>query len=278
MDKQILTHIRAININRFLLVLMIVIAAASIVGSFWMEDQCYSFWTSVEEGAPSERAVSIMRAIALKPSEMSGYIKLLDVYIEDGTLTKKEYAQYQETLLRYQSKLAGAKGDLSGYYRTLADTYMSHYDASVQQRLKAAYPHFEQANHYPHQQDQGQMIVETYLQLSDYYANYIWLTGTLRKPTANEVRDLIRLSRSMLDSFPETAVNDRLALACVLADMVAQHGTMWEDVAGTDTVTELVAHILKQTETAATDPAGVRLQEELTAWKNEIQPGEEVIE
>ena len=275
-NKILKRHIRAIKFNRFLLWLSIILAITCLCFAQWLQNACYSAWVNPEKtGTQEARINSIMRAIALQPSELTGYNNLLDIYMEDGMLTKAEYTQLRELLLERQGKMNNSKDDLTGLYRRIAFTYIGSYDNTVQQRLRAAYPYFEAATLHQHPNDLEQMIIDCYMDIAEYYSEYIWLTGAVRKPTAAQITNLIRQSKSILDSFPAEAAGDKLAFACVLADLVTQHGQEWAIAVGHDVIAEFTAKIEEPLQVAAQSPAARNLWAELEAWKNERHAAEE---
>lgn len=276
-NKLLQSHIRAIKINRILMIALIVLSVICLVFAWWLQEKCYDAWVSPQESASKDsRIASISRAIALQPKKLTGYHNLLDIYMEDDILTKAEHTQLRTLLLERQGKLNYSKDNLVELYRRIGFIEISAYDNTPQQRLKAAYPYFEAADSQPHAEDLDQLVIDGYLEISRYYSDYIWLTGAVRTPAAATVTDLIRHSKAVLDSFPEECDAARLAFACALADLLTQHGENWISIVGKDTVADLAARLEQELSVAGNSPSAKVLWEELNTWNNEIHPWEEV--
>ena len=242
----------------------------------WLTETYYNLWITPDpQMKPRDQVESIEHAIGLRPLEQEGYNKILDIYLVDGILDEDEHAQFQDLLNRHQERINRKRDLFAPLYRRLAFTYLSSYDVDAEARLQKAYNYLEVVQPFPGATEVEATAINSYLEIEEYYREYIWLEGFLREPTGGEVNDLIRRTTAMLDTMQRASDADRLAYACTLAALMEEHGVKWLDLVEYSKVAGLAAKVEQQLQKEVTDPAAARLKQELTRWKNEVHPWEE---
>lgn len=272
--KHLRRHIRKIRFYKLLAIFLALIAVGSFASSVYLTEYYYQQWLNPTGENSLVQAESIVRAIDLRPTRAEGYHKLLDVFLEDSLLSKKENGMLQELFNEQQERLNKVPSDAADLYSRTAFSYICCYDADAMGRLKAACRYFQLTQ--PYQDEDG--IKETarasYVEIATYCTQYVWRTGSLQEPEEKEISEMIRRFSAMLDIYQDGADRDRLAYACSLAMLLTEHGTMWAEKVGVDTISRLTEKIEMQTLADTKDPAAVRLLEELTTWKNETKAWE----
>ncbi len=265
-EKQLRLHIAKIYFCRFMLFIFCVVAVLGFASASILTDRCYTKWISVSEGTTAQRLSSIERGIDLKPGEAEGYRKLLDLLMEDGTLTVMEHTRFRALLNANQGDLHKNVQEAAALYQHIAFTYLASYDADPQERMKTAYPYLELAQEVDVSDPLIKTVLSVYIELCSYSTEYIWASGINREPTAAQVNDLLWRVSSTVDSFNKETEEDRLAFSCCVASLLNEHRAMWVEMVGFDDVDALANKLILQTSEKATTATAVRLQAELKAY------------
>lgn len=273
--RQLKRHIRKIRTGRFWAIFLVILAAVMFGFSFWMTETYYDIWLAPDKTRPAaEQIESIERAIRLHPLEQEGYNKILDIHLIDGVLDEDEHAHFQELLDEQQERINRKCDVFTPLYRRLAFVYLANYHEDAQTRLKMAQNYLEVVQPFAGATQLEATAINAYLEISNYYTEYVWLEGSLRKPAGGEVNDILRRMVAMMDTMQHASDADRLAYACLVADLVSEHGDMWLNLVEYSKIAEVAATLEAQLSRKVTDPAAFRLKKELQAWCQQEQPWE----
>lgn len=272
-NTQLKAHIVKIHLNWILAGVFAVVAALCIVVSILSANFYYERWLNPAEGNDQMQIQNLKRAIAFRPGEEEGYHKILDIYTKDGVMTQQEDEAFRLLLNEYQERLNKTPEIASKLYRRLAFCYISCYEGAAEERLSKAYTHFERTSGTATSSLEGAAI-DTYLGISNYYAQYVWKEGSLQQPTKMEVELLIKRLSAQIDAFYAEGGEDSLAFACCVAALLDTHGELWISKTNTQTVAALANKASQQLQTTAASPVANRLKEELTQWINQAHAWE----
>lgn len=266
-NKQLKRHIARIRFNWVMVCIFALIAAIAISGSVLLSDYYYERWLNPKEGSPQEQVQSLQRAIDFRPREGEGYHYLLDVYLNDGVLTEAENTAFRAFLTKHQESLNKVPEKAVTLYRRLAFAYISSYDGPAEERMDMAYRYFELTKPYADATSLEVTAIDTYLALGQYYAEYVYLAGSLRQPSRAEVENLIRRISGLMDAFQQSPSEDALAFTCCVAAILDTNGEEWSNLADADLVAALIEKVQKAQFDALQTPVALRLQKELAAWQ-----------
>lgn len=258
--KQIRNHIRKIHINRFIVIICFLIAVASLLGAEFLIRHYYDCWLH-PTGTQQEQVQSLIRAINLYPNRLTGYNSLIDLYLEDDLLTEEEHRALRETVNEHLARLNKHPEQAAPLYRRLAFIHLSNYEADVTTRLKTACTYMKLAQAYPGEEQLQEAAIDAYLEINGYCAEYVWLTGSLRQPSIDEVDSLIRHIAAMMDTMQNGFDVDRLAYACTVAMLLNSQKDLWAEKTSAATVAALYEKLAEQA--YASEPASERLLIEL---------------
>lgn len=267
-NKQLRQHIRKIRFNRVMALLLAMIAIVCFVAGHWLTERYYDTWLHAE-GDLQTQVSSIIRAVALHPTRIEGYNMVLDIHLQDGVLTEDENDQLQNLISSYQSRLKTVP-EATALYRRIAFSYAGCYDADAEERLKKTYSYLRMQS-YDDASALEATVIGSYIALGDYFSEYVWITGSLKKPTAVEIANLEHQLSATLNALQYGSDRDRLAFACSVRLLLSTHRQIWEETLGNDTVEKLEQKIQQQLLADVEDPAAIRLKAELAAQTSLLQ-------
>lgn len=269
-ETQLRKHIFTIRLLRLLAILLVIISVTSLYYSWFLKKSCYATWVKPTDGTVAQIIESIYRAIKLEPDNSEGYRAMLAALLEDDILSEEEYTQFNSLITANQQVLHKNMNDTAPLYRQIAFTLLTSYCTEPQERLKAAYSYFQMAQEEEDADPLVQTTASVYVELGDYYAEYIWVSGISKEPSASDISDLLWRVSVTLDTMNLGSEEDRLAFACCIAALVTEHGQIWEQKIGSTAVHALIDNILMQTAAPASTATAVRLQEELYEWQHDF--------
>lgn len=263
--KQLKRHIRKIRFNWFFVIFFAVIAVFCILSSAYLTEYLYDRWLA-PEGTELTQEINIQRAIRLHPTRMEGYARLLDLYTADDALSENESAQLQQVLKDHQARLNKSPENVEQLYRDIAFAYLTQYEGDAEARFKMAYGYFQRSGSYSGENPLEDTATDTYLTIGRYYSEYLWLSGTTKEPSALEISDIVRQLSTMTDSYLKGSLDQQLAYSCTVADLLTQHGSLWQEKIDSTPISTLVEKICAPLELSVTSECEKRLHDELSAW------------
>lgn len=264
-------HIWKIRFNWCIVILSAIIAIVSMATSIFLTELCYSRWIK-PVGTVQERVTLLERAIRLHPSKLDGYTIVLHALCEDGRLTHGESTHYKELINNNQSRISKTNG-ASDLYREIGFAYISCYDISPTERFRAAIPYFEIGQAKLASDPLVSDATETYLMLYWFCSTFRWQEGSIRQPSFSELESLLRQLSSTADSIGGISERERLAYACIVADFLFQNDLFLREKVGDETIDALAEKICQQTARPVSDPASIRLKEELLRYADAVEKG-----
>ena len=274
-NKQLRVHIGRIKWNKALAIVLGILSALLITVAVLLSDYCYEKWLHNKHEDPAKQIASIQRAIRWRPTDMTGYKKLLKIYLSDGVFTEEEDKTFRNILQEQQGRLNRISEEAADLYRELAFGYAQSYDAPPEERFKKAYRYFELTQPYANATDLEITAINTYLALGNYFAEYIWISDNTRQPSTMEIETLMKQLVGMMNTYQEVGSNEeKLTFACSLTPLLDAHGDLWTERLGADRVAGFVEKIRSQQLSAVSFPVTIRLQTELMLWLSENYPQE----
>ncbi len=263
-------HLLKIRLLRFLAFLCINTTIIGIFGAVWLSYHAYQKWTSLPDSVTSsDRIQTYIRAIELYPGGAKAYNLLLDEYLEDKSYTVTEATAFSQLLHQNQGRLNKDHSALTGLYLRQAFAYSNSYPDTASNRLQNAFPYFEQIQGINTGDSIMNETIDFYNRIAIHYNNYIWITGTLRKPTEKEAEDLIHQIESLMIAYEQTGelTENRLGVLCCIAGFLDDYGMTLRKIVDPGMVESLAHKLAAQ---IPEDPFGEgMLVTELQLWKNE---------
>lgn len=188
---------------------------------------------------------SYREAISLLPQASEPYIRLLQVYGDDGTFSK---AESEEFLALYNANHLSLTQDAD--YVTLHCNagllYVSGYEDAAM-RLKLAYPFFQAALDAMPEDDPQRASISCYCQIGDFYRSYIWTTAVREIPEA-EVTGLLTsiedtISSLTADSDNPDAIYHRISFSTAVCNLFLDQRTVLAATAEEDAVVGILDQI-----------------------------------
>lgn len=142
--------------------------------------------------APADREAAYARALGNSPSRTGPYLKLLELYGEDGLFSKEESERFLSLYNRFQRHLSWRDVTYAKLHYTAAFLYLNGYDGTAPSRLRVALPFLDTAMKTISERDPYYMTVACYHKMGCYYKTYIWdATAATKAVSAQTMQALI---------------------------------------------------------------------------------------
>lgn len=258
-------------------IVLSLICVCTLIFGIVLRNAAYDSFTAITAASdPSQRVSQYIRAVRLEPSAPDAYIKLLEVYAEDGKLSKQES---QTFLNLYNANRTVLKKRDAGYARLhyLAGLlYINGYeDENTTTRLRMAIQFFENAESAGNEKTEGWETIQIYCRIGHYYRDYIWdVSAGMKEVPQSEVNALIQEISNALDMLkaadtPEALYN-RLGFSLAVCNLIFDQ----RDVLAATVPYDSVSVILDSVYNGLPDPATLQ-KDQLKLMLNNLQKNEE---
>ena len=181
MDLTQLTHeqakkrLRTFWIVTVAAVICFAISVTCMVSGNILLDQAYQSFIGISPATDNAtRSASFQRAIRLAPERAEAYLKLLEMYGEDGIFRKEESEEFLGIYNANHMKINRNDPLYTQIHYTAGYLYMSGYEAATTINLRMALPFFETAASAIQADDPNALTVDCYCQIGAFYRDYIW--------------------------------------------------------------------------------------------------------
>lgn len=210
-DKK--QHISLFRLCLISTIVMSLICIATLIFGIMLRNAAYVSFTAISAASDaSQRTSQYIRAIQLRPSLSDAYIKLLEVYAEDGRLSRQESQTFLNLYNANQTVLNTHDRKYSELHYRAGMLYINGYeDTNSTTRLRMAIPFFENALNSQKENIDGWETVQTYCRIGRYYRDYIWNVGSeMKEIPKSEINAMINEIRETLFSLKSADTPDAL--------------------------------------------------------------------
>lgn len=242
-------------------VLLLVCIGCWITGSVLRED-AYTAFTGVSSATDAAtRKEYFLRAISLCPDRPAAYLRLLDIYSEDGTFDKTESQEFLALYNSNHTKLNAAAEDYARLHYTAGFMYVNGYPDSDTTRLRMALPFLQTANERISPADDTKVTVACYCAIGEFYNSYIWNAGAVHEVSKTQMTDLLEDIEQTLAAFRSdttgSAVFNRLGFCVAACNLLYSQ----RDILAVTVPEEQVTSILDTVYTELPDAAALQKEQ-----------------
>lgn len=186
--QQAIKRLSQLRIISFLSALCLTISIACIIAGVILTETTYRSYIDLSPSTDqSLRKDAYKQAIALCPDRLDAYLKLLDLYTEDGVFKKEESEEFLSLYNSNHNRMNRFSTEYSQLHYTLGYLYMSGYEEHITVCLNMALPFFETALETIKSNDPNYLMVDCYCQMGTFYRDYIWNVSAAHREVSPEV-------------------------------------------------------------------------------------------
>lgn len=271
-------HLFKLRLSKVLIAIFVLCA----VGCIWLGQSltqyAYQQWTQPFDAySMSAKLECYERAVALCPGNILAYERILETYLQDETITKAEFEDFQLLLNRNQSKIYASEDEAIAFYRKLINCILCAYDDVPEERLRNAHGYIEMVRTYDLNNNIADAELEMQNALASFYSNYVWSTVNVQKPTAAYIEALVKQIEEYATGCGATLTQPQLVTVSQIAALLQSQGELLSTYSSVDTLSDLVIKIASLVPPEAVTPEYQRPAMDFRQWK-ELMTFEEAAE
>lgn len=247
--KQTKRQLRKYRILQSLGIISLAICVGCLTASLLIKTQAYEQAVSIAPATDTATKQMVFTdAVSLYPSKPEAYIKLLEMFNEDGMFEKQESEAFLSCYNSNHTKLHSYAERYSELHYYAGLMYVNGFEADASTKLRMALPFFEEAEMNMKESDPMWATVSCYSKIGAFYRDYIWNTSaSVREVDSEQMQKLVAEIRSTLALLEKQespdAVYNRLGFCnCVCNLLYGQRDTLAATVPKDD-VMALLAQI-----------------------------------
>lgn len=173
--------------------LFALIGAGLLTAGFVIQIKTYQELVLTAPTASDEdRSQAYERAVRLIPGRADAYIKLLDLYNEDGVFSQAENEQFLALYNSNQKKLSRRQDGFPVLHYKAAFLYLNGYEGATSTRLRLAIPFLNRAMNTISELDPNYRTVDCYSKIGSYYETFLWdSAASTREVPPQQMQELL---------------------------------------------------------------------------------------
>lgn len=161
---------------------LMLISIASTISHVVLKANTYSKLTNLSAATQADQqAEAYIAALQLSPDKPDAYLKLLEVYAQDGIFQKRESEEFLSIYNAYHHKLSQNSEGYAQLQKQAGFLYINGYEESATTSIRMAMPFLGEALDRLSPEDPDYQTVGCYYRIGSYYADYIWSATTVRE-------------------------------------------------------------------------------------------------